>query len=232
VGDALGQAKIDGMVSGTGGFWHALALNKKRAIVTDAWPGYAGDKAPWAEDAFALTQDYARRPEESSPLVTPTIGEEDRRMDVSNEGVISLPAAACVTPQASTGKILFMKSELGGIQLHYRRKGSPESFAYEVTVPEARDFLLSAKVVTVNRDQSLQLTLNGGDTPLDVPLPYTIGRWQDTKPVRISLAKGRNTLSFTRSVPAEFAKLVWTHSGPEYGGVTIRSLTLTPTSVP
>lgn len=229
VGDALGQAKINGMVSGTGGFWHALALNKKRIIVTDAWPNYAGNKIPWAEDAFALTQDYKRRPEESSPLVTPTIGEEDRRIDVSNKGVISIPAAACVTPTASTGKILFMKSALGGIQLHYRRKGSPESFVYEVTVQEAGDYRLSAKVVTVNRDQSLQLTLNGQDKPIAVPLPYTIGMWQDTQPVMIPLVKGKNTLSFTRSVLAEFGKLVWTHSGPQYGGVTIRSLTLVGT---
>jgi len=226
LGDVLGQKKINGMVSGTGGFWHALALNKKRIIVTDAWPNYDGNKLPWAEDAFALTKDYKRRPEESSPLVTVTIGEEDRRMDVSNKGVITIPAAACVAPTASTAKILFMKSELGGIQLHYRRKGSPESFVYEVTVQQAGDYQLSAKVVTVNRDQSLQLTLNGRDKPIDVPLPYTIGMWQDTQPVIIPLVKGKNTLSFTRSVPEEFGKLVWTHSGPQYGGVTIRSLTL------
>jgi hypothetical protein len=29
-----------------------------------------------------------------------------------------------------------------------------------------------------------------------------------------------------RSVPAEFAKHVWTRSGPEYGGVSIRSFAL------
>jgi hypothetical protein len=226
VGDALGQKKIDGMVSGTGGFWHALALNKKRGIVTDAWPNYEGNKLPWAEDAFALTKEYKQRPEESSPLVATTVGETDRRIEVSNKGVITIPAAACVTPTASTAKILFMKSNLGGIQLHYRRKGTPESFVYEFTVPEAGDYLLSAKVVTVNRDQSLQLALNGREKPIDVPLPYTIGMWQDTEPVKIPLVKGKNTLSFTRSVPEEFAKHVWTRSGPEYGGISIRSFTL------
>lgn len=230
IGDTLSEKKIDGMVSGTGGFWHALALNKKRAIVTDAWPKYEGNKLPWAEDAFALTKEYKQRPEESSPLVTPTVTEADRRTDVSNKGVITIPAAACVTPTASTAKILFMKSNLDGVQLHYRRKGAPESFVYEVTVQEAGDYQLSAKVVTVNRDQSLQLALNGRDKLIDVPLPYTIGLWQDTEPVKIPLVKGKNTLSFTRSVPKEFGKLVWTHSGPEYGGVTIRQFILAPNS--
>jgi hypothetical protein len=226
IGDALGQEKINGMVSGTGGFWHALALNKKRAIVTDAWPDYHGDRLPWTEDAFALTKDYPKRPEESSPLVTPAIGPEDRRIDTGDNGVITIPAGACITPTASTAKILFMESDLGGIQLHYKRKGSPESFVYEVTVPTAGDYLLSAKVVTINRDQSLQLKLNDQDPVSNLPLPYTIGLWEESKPVNVPLRQGKNTLSFTRSVPAEFAKHVWTRSGPEYGGVSIRSFAL------
>ena len=226
LGDALGQEKINGMVSGTGGFWHALALNKKRAIVTDSLPDYQGGKLPWSEDAFALAKDYPKRPEENSPLVTPAIGPEDRRIEAGENGVITIPAAACVTPTASTAKILFMESDLGGIQLHYKRKGSPESFVYEVTVPAAGDYLLSAKVVTINRDQSLQLKLNDQDPTLDLPLPYTIGMWEESKPIKIPLQQGKNTLSFTRRVPEEFAKHVWTRSGPEYGGVSIRSFAL------
>ncbi len=228
IGDVLGEKKIDGMVSGTGGFWHALALNKKRAIVTDAWPNYDGNKVPWAEDAFALVKDYERRPEESSPLVTPTLGEEDRRIVANTEGVITIPAAACVTPTSSTGKIFFMESNLGGIQLHYRRKGQPESFVYKITVPTAGEYQLSAKVVTVNRDQSLQLTLNSQEGSIDIPLPFAPGQWCDSQPVRVTLVEGTNTLSFTRRVPEKFGSLVWTSSGPEFGGVTIRQFTLSP----
>jgi hypothetical protein len=228
IGDALGQEKINGMVSGTGGFWHALALNKKRAIVTDSLPDYQGGKLPWSEDAFALAKDYPKRPEENSPLVTPAIGPEDRRIEAGENGLITIPAAACVTPTASNAKILFMESDLGGIQLHYKRKGSPESFIYEVTVPTAGDYLLSAKVVTINRDQSLQLKLNDRDPVIDLPLPYTTGMWEDSKPVKVPLKQGKNTLSFTRRVPEEFSKHVWTRSGPEYGGVSIRSFALQP----
>lgn len=226
IGDALGQGKVDGMVSGTGGFWHALALNQKRAIATDAWPDYEGTRVPWTEDAFALAKEYPRRAEESSPIVSVAIGEEDRRIEVSESGVVTIPAAACVSPATDTGKILFMKSRLGGLQLHYSRKGSPESFEYEVTVPEGGDYTLAAKVVTINRSQSLQLRVNAKDEPIDLPLPYTVGRWEDSQPITISLAEGKNTLSFTRSVPEEFGKRVWTTSGPEYGGVSIRSFSL------
>lgn len=226
IGDALGQQKIDGMVSGTGGFWHALALNKKRAIADDAWPHYEGNRVPWTEDAFALTKDFKQRPDKFSSLVSVTIGDDDRRIQVSDTGVITIPAAACVSPTQNTDKILFMESRLGGLQLHYKRKGSPENFVYEVDAPAAGDYRLSAKVVTINRDQSLQFTVNGQDTMIDIPLPYTIGMWQESKPVKIPLAKGMNTLSFTRSVPEEFGKHVWTRSGPEYGGVSIRSFTL------
>ncbi|MBI1335466.1 MAG: hypothetical protein GC164_00725 [Phycisphaera sp.] len=228
IGDGLGQEKINGMVSGTGGFWHALALNQKRILVSKAWPNYDDDRVPWTEDAFALARDYKRRPEKDSPLTTPAIGPEDRRIDINERGVVTIPAAACITPSESTAKILFMESSLGGIQMHYRRKGNPESFVYEVTLPKAGEYQLSARVVTINRDQSLQLTLNGQDRSTDIPLPFTLGQWVDSEPVRITLVAGTNTLNFTRRVPEQYGKLVWTSSGPEFGGVTIRQFTLTP----
>jgi len=228
IGEILGQKRVDGMVSGTGGFWPALALNKKRAIVSDAWPDYAGKRVPWMEDAFALIEKDERRTEQSSSPVSVEIGEEDRRIHVGDSGLMTIPAAACVSPVEDTAKILFMRSRLGGLQLHYKRKGSPETFVYEVNVPQAGDYLLSAKVVTINRGQSLQLELNGRDVPIDLPLPYTIGSWADSAPITIPLVKGKNTLSFTRAVPEQFGKLVWSRSGPEYGGVSIRSFALQP----
>lgn len=228
IGDALGQEKINGMVSGTGGFWHALALNMKRRIVSQAWPTYAGNRVPWVEDAFALTDAFKKKPAEDAPLTMPTIGPEDRRIDVDDQGVITIPVAACSSPRESTAKIHFMKSTLGGIQMHYRRKGAPEKFTYEVTPPRAGKYLLSAQVVTINRDQSLQFSINDQDEIRDLPLPTTVGTWAESKPVSIRLDQGSNLLTFTRSVPAEFGKLVWTRSGPEFGGVSIRWFKLTP----
>ena len=65
----------------------------------------------------------------------------------------------------------------------------------------------------------------------DFPLPFTIGSWQDSKPVKVSLVKGKNSLRFTRSLPEDYAKISWQHSGPQYGGVTLRSFALTPAPV-
>ncbi len=228
IGDILGQERVHGMKSGTGGFWHALALNQRRAIASDAWPDCDGKQVPWALDTFALTKDFKRPAEENSPLVSVTRSDEDLRIVASDTGVITIPAAACVSPTQSTGKILFMKSRLGGLQLHYKRKGSPENFVYEIDVPAAGNYQLSAKVVTLGRNQSLQCTLNNSEAVTDLPLPYTIGEWGESKPVTVSLVKGKNTLSFTRRVPEEYGKHVWTRSGPEYGGVSIRSFCLQP----
>ena len=45
-------------------------------------------------------------------------------------------------------------------------------------------------------------------------MPYTIGMWEETKPVEIALVKGKNMLHFTRNIP-------------NYG-LTIKHFTLTP----
>ena len=45
-------------------------------------------------------------------------------------------------------------------------------------------------------------------------VPYTIGMWEETKPVEIALVKGKSILHFTRNIP-------------NYG-LTIKHFTLTP----
>jgi len=72
----------------------------------------------------------------------------------------------------------------------------------------------SPRVVTVHKDQELLLTPNDAKTPIDIAVPYTIGRWAGTKPVEIALVKGKNVLRFTRNIP-------------NYG-LAIKDFTLTP----
>lgn len=223
IGDALGEERIDGMAAGTCGFWHALGLNLKRAVVTDANPDFKGIEQPWAVDTYPNRKDGRK-----GTMLTAVIKPEDRKIESGTDGSISIPAAACVSPTKDTAKILFMESRLGGIQLHYQRKGAPEAFQYEVMVPEARTYQLSAKVVTINRSQSLQLSLNGADSVIDMPLPFTLGTWQESEPVTLILKKGKNTLSFTRNLPDDYAKTYWQHSGAKYGGISLYRLTLKP----
>jgi len=121
---------------------------------------------------------------------------------------------ACGKPTSSTAKIVFMKSYLGGMQLHYNRLGNPEEFEYAFEAPAAGKYALTARVVTPSWKQSLLLTVNDAKKPIEIALPFTVGMWDKTQPVEVSLVKGRNVLRFSRNEPVK--------------GLTIKDFTLKP----
>ena len=133
---------------------------------------------------------------------------------VSRDGVITIPAVACSKPTNSTAKIKFMPSNLGGMQLHYSRLGRPEQFEYTFDAPAAGRYALSARVVTASWKQHLLVAANGAAEPTDIALPFTVGMWDETQPVEVTLVKGRNVLRFSRNEPVK--------------GLTIRDFTLKP----
>ena len=45
------------------------------------------------------------------------------------------------------------------------------------------------------------LAPKGAKEPVDIALPYTLGKWETTQPVEIALVKGKNILHCTRHVP-------------------------------
>ena len=102
------------------------------------------------------------------------------------------------------------------------------AFKYTITVPEAGQYALSAKVVTVNFNQGLHVSINGGESEAAVDAPFTYGKWQDTEPVTLSLKEGRNTLKFTRRNPGS----PQLHEGKEtlhfQRSMAIKSFTLKP----
>ncbi|MFM7735686.1 MAG: hypothetical protein ACKPBU_06860, partial [Alphaproteobacteria bacterium] len=63
-------------------------------------------------------------------------------------------------------------------------------------------------------DQHLKVAAGTGADATDIPLPYTIGKWEKTKPIEITLAAGKNVLRFTRDEPVR--------------GISIKEFTLTP----
>jgi hypothetical protein len=123
-----------------------------------------------------------------------------------------------------------MNSRNDGMQLHYKRFEQPEPFVYTISIAKAGSYALSANVVTVNKDQFFLLTVNDAKQPIEMKIPYTVGKWHESAPISLSLVKGKNTLSFTRTVPEDFKEKGWKYSGPQFGGVTIKSLTLKPTT--
>ena len=138
----------------------------------------------------------------------------DKKIVVGSDGVITIPAVACSKPTQSTGKIIFMESHLGGKQLHYSRIGKPEVFEYTFDAPAAGKYALTARVVTTSWKQHLLVAANRATEPTDIAVPFTVGMWDKTKPVEVSLVKGRNVLRFSRNEPVK--------------GLTIKDFTLTP----
>ncbi|HEX5791321.1 MAG TPA: SUMF1/EgtB/PvdO family nonheme iron enzyme, partial [Luteolibacter sp.] len=94
-------------------------------------------------------------------------------------------------------------------------QGIHSSIEYTVEIPKAGAYTLSARVVTSNVDQSLQLAVNGEESPITIELPFTIGRWEESKPVTLNLKAGKNTLHF------------WRDRAPQFG-VALKSFTLKP----
>jgi hypothetical protein len=103
-----------------------------------------------------------------------------------------------------------MKSYLGGQQI-FSSKGT---ITCTVDVPAAGTYALSARVVTVQVSPAIQVTVNDSTTAVDMAIPYTIGKWEQTVPVKVALVAGKNTLRFTRPTGSR--------------GVSIKDFTLTP----
>ena len=206
VGTALGEKRAAGFGAAATGFWNGVALYRQRAII---------EKAK-AVTLAAVGTDIgeANESKEKEAVKTVTVTEADKKIVVGQDGAITIPAVACGSPTASTGKIRFMKSYLGGLQLHYNRLGNAEPFEYAFDAPVAGNYALSARVVTVSPDQHLLVAANDTKEPADIAAPYTIGKWEQTRPVEVSLVKGKNVLRFTRNEPVR--------------GLTIKEFTLIP----
>ncbi len=204
IGDALGQEDVSLRHYGQGGgFWDGLAFYQKRAIVDDANQERAAADAELA----ALTAEEARLLGESDKVLGDDqineieIPEEDRKITVSADGVMTIPAAACDRPKNSTDKVVFMPSWDEGTQIHYGRLGErPELIKYTVEAPAAGHYEVTAKVATVSPKLEIILRINRR-TLHDMPLPYTKGFWEESKPVTVELKEGRNTIMITCRAP-------------------------------
>lgn len=203
IGDALGEKKVDGRKAGPGGVWNVTALNLKRAIVATAKPKeveLAGEEL--AESNVSSKAEAVSRAE---------IRPEDRKVVVAAGGVITIPSAASTKPVNNTAKVQFMKSFAGGMQIHVS-EGETVEYAFEA--PAAGTYLLTARVVSIHKDQQLLVSVDGHGEPKPLPVPYTLGKWGDTAPLPVELSKGRNLLRVSTRSPA--------------AGVTLKHFVLSP----
>ena len=166
------------------GFWNDLALHEQRRII-------AGLDATRGASTVAAAA--------PAPVATGTV-------TVGANGIITIPAAATSSPTESTSNLsrggvkdllVFVKDHRSGdTRLHVSRYASQsDTFTYTFDAPRAGTYKLVANVVTPKWGQRLHVSANGGDA-VEMPLPYTIGMWEQTAPVEIALAAGRNELTF------------------------------------
>ncbi len=82
-------------------------------------------------------------------------------------------------------------------------QGTKSQFEYEVTAPRSGKYALTAQVVTANYDQRLIVSAIGADSAITMVMPFSVGKWQDCKPVTLTLREGENTLRFWRDRPPQ-----------------------------
>ena len=191
----------------TSDFWSGVVSKRQQAIIENA---KAATIAAVGTDIGEANESKVK-----DVIKAANVSEADKNIIVGAAGVITIPAVACSKPTNSTPKIRFMKSHLGGMQMHYGRLLEPESFEYTFDAPAAGKYALSTRVVTVSSDQHLLVSANDANAPVDIVAPYTLGKWDRTPPVEISLVKGKNVLHFSRG-------------GDNIKGLTLKDFTLTP----
>jgi len=206
IGDVMGEPQVFGLLSGKPGFWYGVSLYTQKSLIAS---GKAKTLAAVGEDIGE-----ANETKEHVEIAKVIITDKDRKISIDGKGVITIPAAATSKPSKSTGKILFLDSPLGGKQLHYSRTGGHQDFEYTFDAPAGGKYQLTAKVVTPSWRQSLLVSANGAKQPVELPLPHTVGMWENTEPVVIELVRGKNLLRFSREGSVK--------------GVTIKDFTLTP----
>jgi formylglycine-generating enzyme required for sulfatase activity len=94
-------------------------------------------------------------------------------------------------------------------------QGDSSRFEYAITAPRAGNYALTAKVVTANYDQRLNVAVNDSLSPSVMAMPFTLGKWQESEPVTVTLKEGANVLRFWRDTPPQ-------------QGMSVRSFTLKP----
>lgn len=203
IGDAFGEENVNighGMFGKGGGFWDGLAFIKKQLIVKKA-------------EVEALELVGGMKLGESDELIGDEEGKEieipdaEKEIKVADDGTITVPAVACYSPRKSSDRVLFLKSWEEGYQLHYSRLGQrPELFKYRVEVPADGEYELTAQAATVSPNLEVLVRVNR-DEPAPFAMPYTKGFWEPSKPIRVKLSEGANTISITARTPNRGASI-------------------------
>lgn len=195
IGRIFGEPAYNDRKNIAGGFWSNLALFQSRTL------------AAKSASLGPLGQELGEANEKEQKVVSETVTADEQKVTVKN-GVIHIPSVAHAK---GTGKAAAMKSYSGGgMQIHALGGFKTQ---YEFEAPAAGKYNLTAKVATIQSGQIFILSANSAPAT-ELPVPYTLGEWQPTAPVEVTLEKGKNILNFELKTGSR--------------GVTIKDFTLTP----
>lgn len=201
VANALGEPDLDAMkgIVNPDQLWRSLALMQKKRLAANTSNRIVG------RNEHAVLTPVER-------LASKLALKKETVLRLSDDRII-VPATACSDPKASSDKVMFVPSFLGGSQLHLREDGKVE---YTLTGLKGGSYQMELRVVTVHlKQQRLMLSIGDSTKPIQaIEVPYTVGEWSSTKPVKVELSEGTNLLRFTRSTPSN--------------GLTVKDFTLTP----
>ena len=186
------------------------AYNERKKVAVGLWSNIALYQAKvLASSASALGplgQELAEANEREQKVESAAVSKSDTQITVQN-GVITIPSVAHVK---TSGKGAAMKSFSGGMQIHSLGGHKAE---YEIDAPVAGKYLLTARVSTVQDGQKFTVSANSGAS-VESGVPYTLGMWQPTAPIELTLVQGKNTIQYELLAGSK--------------GVTIKDFTLTP----
>ncbi|MGN6555254.1 MAG: hypothetical protein ACTHLW_16225 [Verrucomicrobiota bacterium] len=172
------------------------AYNDRKKVAGDFWSRVAHYQsivlASKAVELGPLGQELAEANEAkvNEKVEQAKVTEADKRVVLSQAGTITIPAVAC---GKTTGPALLMKSFSSGMQMNCSG-GFKTQYVFEA--PQAGKYALAARVATLQEGQKFLFAVNDARQPVEIAVPYTIGMWQQTRSVEISLVKGQNVLNF------------------------------------
>jgi hypothetical protein len=201
------HAKLDKYSSsnGQGGLWSALMLYKGKIVANETVPMNRTIPVAANNKIDALIARCAQPLPPAAPITT------------DPSGTIIIPAAAFSsvvnqsvgtigplgTAPLYTATFVRMPSFSEGEQLlSYPNASGAGAITYEVKAAAAGSFYLTANHTTFHMNQDLSVSVNGADA-VKVPVYYTVGWWNQTQPVEVTLTEGTNTLTFTRNTTRE-----------------------------
>ncbi len=194
----LGEQAFNERKKVPGGLWSSMAHDQAIVLASSAI-----ELAPLGQELAEANEPQEKQNKEQSPVAA-----SDQRVVAGRDGSITVPAAA---HGKSTGPAVPMKSYGGGMQIHC---GGGFKTQYVFEAPQAGKYALTARVATLQEGQKFLFAVNDAKPPVEAAVPYTIGLWQQTRPVEVPLVKGQNVLN------------VELREGSR--GVTIKEFTLTP----